>query len=522
MNSIQRNSQSATTSSTAIVMVSLICTAAGCFRTAPTSDPLDVDQQVPDAIEELVTETRQSIRDVMAERGWPGVAIAVVDRDRILWSETFGVRETDNGAPVTSETVSSIGSITKTVTATAVMLAVQDELVDLDIPITAYLPDFTVNSRFEDRPEQRMTLRHLLNHTAGFTHEAPVGNNFNPVSPAWGIHVASISATWLKHPVGERYSYSNLGIEVAAYIVQEVSGVPFETFVESRIFDPLGMRTSFVNTPTRNGNCVSCAQGHNRWFTSLPTYIPMEGAGGMRMTLDDAIGYVQFHLDRGHIGDEQVLDSQFFDEMYRPSVQIATFEPMLRYGLGVYLWGNFAGTYSVHLQGTGFGLSAAMRWYPEYGIGMVMFLNTVNRGPDWDVGTSLLMAMIEKGLVNKTNDPSVPNAARFYEQVEATKRTSSPSESVETPYREEWEKYIGSFCAVYGGAYALDPDIDTSSVCHRVFERDGYLHHSVGNQKAQRLIEHETGLFFAETSGEALDLRSDPPTFRNIELRRLD
>lgn len=242
------------------------------------------------------------------------------------------------------------------------------------------------------------------------------------------------------------------------------------------------------------------------------------------MSLEDAARYVQFHLNRGSNGDEQVLGSQFFDEMYRPSVQIATWEPMLRYGLGFYLWGNFAGTYSVHHQGTGFGLSAAMRWYPEYGIGMILFVNTVDRRPDWDVGTSLLMAMIEKGLVTKTNDPSVPDADRFYQQVEATKRTRPPSEPGEkmTPYREEWKDYIGSYCAVYGGAYVLDPDVDTSSVCHRVFEQDGYLHHSGGNQRTQRLIEHETGLFFAETSGEALDLRSNPPTFRNIELRRLE
>jgi CubicO group peptidase (beta-lactamase class C family) len=405
------------------------------------------------------------------------------------------------------------------------MLAVQDELVDLDTPITAYLPEFTVNSSFEDRPEQRMTLRHLLNHTAGFTHEAPVGNNFNPASPSWRAHVASISDTSLKFPVGERYSYSNLGIEIAAYIVQEVSGVPFETFVQRRIFEPLGMRSSFVNTPTRNGNCDACARGHNRWFTSLPTYIPMEGAGGVRMTLDDAVRYVQFHLNRGRVGDAQVLATRFFDEMYRPSVEIASSEPMLRYGLGFYLWGDFAGTYSVHHQGTGFGFSASMRWYPEYGIGMVLLLNTVDRGRDWDVGTPLLMAMIKQGLVTKTNDPSVPDADRFYEQVEATKRRHPLSEPGETPYREEWGEYIGKYCARYGGAYVLNAEVDTSSVCFRVFEQDGYLYHGgglheSGGQRTQRLIEREPRLFFAERSGEALDLRSDPPTFRNIELRR--
>lgn len=524
MNSIQKAVKAPAISSPVIVLIaSLICFAAGCSQTAPARNPAGVDHQVPDELEDLFSETRQSIRDFMAERGWPGVAIAVSDRERVLWSETFGMTERDTGAVVTPATVFSVGSITKTVTATAVMLAVQDELVDLDTPITAYLPEFTVNSSFEDRPEQRITLRHLLDHTAGFTHEAPVGNNFNPASPSWRAHVASISDTWLKFPVGERYSYSNLGIETAAFIVQEVSGVPFETFVQRRIFEPLGMRSSFVNTPARNGNCDACAKGHNRWFTSLPTYIPMEGAGGLRMTLDDAVRYVQFHLNRGRVGDEQVLATRFFDAMYRPSVEITSSEPMLRYGMGFYLWGNFAETYSVHHQGTGFGFSASTRWYPEYGIGMVLLLNTVDRGPDWDVGTSLLMAMIKKRLAIKTGDRSVPDADRFYEQVDATKRRHPLTEPGETPYREEWEEYIGTYCAAYGGAYVLDPDVETSSVCFRIFEQDGYLSHSgglhdSGHQRTQRLIEHEPGLFFAEQSGEALDLRSDPPTFRNIGL----
>lgn len=510
-----------------MLSASLICAAAGCGESEPTSNSLDMKQPVPKEFEELFAETRQSIQNLVAERGWPGVAIAVVDRDRVLWSETFGVRDIKTGVPITSETVFNVGSITKTVASTAVMLAVQDGLVELDISIDAYLPDFTVNSRWEEHPEQRITLRHLLNHTAGFTHEGPIGNNFNPASPSWDDHLASIPDTWLKFPIGERYAYSNLGIETASHIVQKVSGLPFETFVEQRIFEPLGMQSSFVNTPTRNGNCDACATGHNNWFTQLPTYIPMEGAGGIRMTLDDAIRYLQFHLNRGQVADTQVLGSHFIDEMYRPSVQVASIQPMLRSGLGVFLWGDFSDTYSIQHLGDGFGFSAAMRWYPEYGIGTVLFINSVERGPDWDVGTSLLMAMIEGGLVSKIRDSSIPDADQFYEHVEATKRTHALSAPGESPYRQEWEEYLGTYCALFGGAYVLDPNVDTSSVCLRVFEEDGYLVHDGGlhpggNRRAQRLVEHQKGLFFTEISGEALDLRSDGPTFRNIVIRKAD
>ncbi len=105
-------------------------------------------------------------------------------------------------------------------TAAAIMLAVQRGLLDLDKPIAAYLPDFTVNSRFEAKPQAKMTLRHLLSHRAGFTHEAPIGNNDDLSFPSFEAHVRSISDTWLRFPVGDRFRYSNLGVDLAGFILQ--------------------------------------------------------------------------------------------------------------------------------------------------------------------------------------------------------------------------------------------------------------------------------------------------------------
>ena len=105
-----------------------------------------------------------------------------------------------------------------------VLAAVRDGLLDLDEPISSYLPEFTVGSVHEDRPQDRMTLRHLLSHTAGFVHEAPVGNNYEVGDASFEEHVASISETWLRFPVGERFGYSNLGIDLAASIVARTRG----------------------------------------------------------------------------------------------------------------------------------------------------------------------------------------------------------------------------------------------------------------------------------------------------------
>ena len=137
----------------------------------------------------------------MAEQGVPGLAVALVDTDRALWVEGFGHLDGAGSAPVSADSIFSVQSMSKLFTATAVMQAVAAGRLDLDAPITTYLPGFTVHSAFEKHPERKITLRMLLSHTAGFAHEAPVGNN-NDLDPGtFDAHVRSISDTWLRFPV---------------------------------------------------------------------------------------------------------------------------------------------------------------------------------------------------------------------------------------------------------------------------------------------------------------------------------
>ena len=172
----------------------------------------------------VIATYRARIPELMAEQDIPGLAVALVDGDRVLWAEGFGHTDRDGSSPVTADTIFSVQSMSKLFTATAVMQAVGAGRLRLDEPITSYLPDFTVHSAFEDHPERKITLRMLLSHTAGFTHEAPVGNNFELDPGDFDDHVRSISDTWLRFPIGTGYAYSNLGIDLAGYIVGRVSG----------------------------------------------------------------------------------------------------------------------------------------------------------------------------------------------------------------------------------------------------------------------------------------------------------
>ena len=197
-----------------------------------------------DGVAAVIARYQEKIPQLMAEQDLPGLALAVVDGDRVVWQQGFGSTDSDGGTPVTVDTIFSVQSMIKTFTATAVMQAVQAGRLDLDAPVTTYLPGFTVNSAFEPHPERRITLRMLLGCTAGFTHEAPLGNNYEPEPGAFDAHVASISETWLRFPVGTGYAYSNLGFDLAGAILERVYGKPYPALMRDSLLAPLGMQHS--------------------------------------------------------------------------------------------------------------------------------------------------------------------------------------------------------------------------------------------------------------------------------------
>ena len=196
----------------------------------------------PDASTAAVIAKYQArIPQLMAEQNVPGLAVAVVDGDHVLWEQGFGYADQDKQSSVGLNTIFSVESMSKLFTATAVMHAVQEGRVGLDVPITTYIPDFTVHSAFEQHPEQKITLRMLLSHTAGFTHEAPVGNNYELDPGTFDQHVKSIEQTWLRFPVGTGIGYSNLGIDLAGYILEKVYGKPFDQVMSDQVLGPVGM-----------------------------------------------------------------------------------------------------------------------------------------------------------------------------------------------------------------------------------------------------------------------------------------
>jgi CubicO group peptidase (beta-lactamase class C family) len=330
----------------------------------------------PSLTAQVVEELKSKVPDWFKERDIPGMAIAVVDDEKILWQQVLGHTSRSEERPVNPETIFSIQSMSKSFTALGVLMAVQDGLLDLDEPITTYLPDFTVNSPYEEHPEKKMTLRLLLAHRAGFTHEAPVGSNFDCRPHTFEEHVLSISDSWLRYPVGYRYSYSNLGIDLAGYILQKKAGMPFWEYIKVKVLEPLGMTSSTLNfeeTKKRTNRAIGHVSPKSKVPGGIPVDIPMIPAGAVYTNILDMARYLRFHINKGRVNGKQLLRKELIEEMH--SVQFPEMKQKAGYCLCLDK-SLVSDTYFLQHGGGGYGFITSMTMYPGLKIGVVTLTNS--------------------------------------------------------------------------------------------------------------------------------------------------
>jgi hypothetical protein len=191
----------------------------------------------------------------------------------------------------------------------------------------------------------------------------------------------------LRFPVGHHYEYSNLGIDLTAYVLQRVSRLPFHEFVRRRLFAPLGLeRTSFdqraiAARPDR-------AVGHWRPAKRLPAKVPMIGAGGLYTSVGDACRFVRFFLDDG----AGLLSSDLVQEMYR--IPFAALEQEQGYGLGIAIQ-RWNGVEALGHSGGGFGFLADISWSRAVDIGIVVLTNSVDHPLQGELVKRILFDLVD-------------------------------------------------------------------------------------------------------------------------------
>ncbi len=183
-----------------------------------------------------VAHARWRIADLMKDGGITGLSVALVDGDRIVWTEAFG--QAAPGTPATPDTAFRVGGISAIVTLLATQRLVDAGRLDLDAPVASVMPDFRVRARYPDaRP---VTIRDLMTHRAGLPVEHLDGAMAKAPAP-WETVLDLLAGTDPVAPPGSRSQESALGITLLGLVVQTVAGASFQTHVQQAILGPLGM-----------------------------------------------------------------------------------------------------------------------------------------------------------------------------------------------------------------------------------------------------------------------------------------
>ena len=237
-----------------------------------------------DSIERIVR------AQVGTDRPEPGIAVAVLRGGAVEYQGCYGLADLEWGMPVAPDSVFALASLSKPLTALAVVLARQAGLVELDAPVNRYLPDYPAVGK-------QITLRHLLTHTSGVPNYVDL-----PPFQAGRLRmdhtpdelIAAFAGLPLDFEPGSRYSYTNSGYWLLGFILETVSGTPFARLMHDLVFAPLGMRDArFLDDATIVPRRVRAYDEAGDGFVNAMVISSTltGGAGGFGATLEDMIAF---------------------------------------------------------------------------------------------------------------------------------------------------------------------------------------------------------------------------------------
>jgi CubicO group peptidase (beta-lactamase class C family) len=272
------------------------------------------------------SDTLQSFERFVAERlaydQIPGLSVGLIKGD-FSWARGFGWADVENQSPAKPESSYRLASISKTITAAAVLKLVEDGKIDLDAEIQAYVPSFP-------RKQWPVTVRQLLGHLGGIRHYTNDALEEHIKEPKSTRQALAIFQDFpLVAQPGTKYNYSSYGYDLLGAAVEGASGLPFGLFIKTRVFDPLGMTDSRLDNPreiipnrVRGYQLVNGLLRNSEYVDVSSRF----GAGGTRSTVLDLLKYA-----RGIMKGE-VLDKATWRMMFTP--QVLPSGLMTWYGLG--------------------------------------------------------------------------------------------------------------------------------------------------------------------------------------------
>jgi len=359
-----------------LLLSATACRAAPATSVLPVAAPSASDSTAIDrAVHRIVTR----LTDV------PGVAVAAVRGDRVVYLGAAGFRDREAGLAATPTTPFYLASSTKSFTALLAAVLANRGVLNLDAPLSRYLPDLRLPP---ERPADSVTLRQLLTHTMGFSNEAVV------VRTAYtGEHTpAQLLALLRESTVTDRaFHYDNLGYVIASLAMDRVTGRPWQRLLDSLLFTPLEMRrtTAYMSEAARWGIAVPYVAGADsvpRRLVQSKRDETMHAAGGIVSTAADLARWLEANLNDGRVDGRQVIEAGAIREAHRMQVRLpepVTFGPFQRFGyaLGWY-WGEYEGDTLLHHFGEYAGARPHVSFMPRRGIGVAVLLNASGPAAD--------------------------------------------------------------------------------------------------------------------------------------------
>jgi CubicO group peptidase (beta-lactamase class C family) len=316
----------------------------------------------------------------MAEGAIPALSAALIDGDHVVWTGAYGTANLEHGVAATPDTIFMLASVSKTVTAVAVLQAVEDGLLDLDADVNDVLP-FPV--RNPNAPDIPITPRMLLTHTSSIVDNVRLFAElyFRGDSPiALGDFLADYlvpggayydpAANFGGYPPLRAVNYCNYAVALAGYLVEVVEGVPFDRFCHARIFEPLGMvDTSWhlAGLPDRSIAMPYTLHGGEFQPAGLYGY-PDYPDGQLRTSAPHLARHLMAFMGFGELDGTRILQAATVEEMRR--VQYPNLDPTQ--GLIWYYAGDLHGNTVLGHNGGDIGVSTEMFFDPEANLGVIM------------------------------------------------------------------------------------------------------------------------------------------------------
>lgn len=343
------------------------------------------------------------VLDALRRTNAPGVAISVVKDGRVVLSKGYGALGLGRSEPMTNTTIWPIQSETKTFTGLTAAILHDEGKLDLDRPVSSYIPAFRMH---DPVATLEVTPRDFLTHRSGLpahswlwiTNDGLTRTEAMSRMPHLPL-VARIRSDW---------RYANMGYVTVAHLVERIAGVPWEQFVERRIFQPLGMtRTTFSRQQAEaDPNHID---GSMIRFGSL-VRTPMQGTtpltnstGGIYSTADDMAKWMLVHLNEGRADGRQLFKESTIAELQKSEMITDRPVPMPEFTSSAYGLGWFVESYRgerlVEHGGGHWGVNSALGLLPERELGVSVFVNQNS-----DLALYLMLSILDRYIGSPARD----------------------------------------------------------------------------------------------------------------------